>query len=221
MTSDHPHPVMSFLRSRKVVPAGIVFCCVLYMLCILALRYDAFRWGFRLESPDFSVLGLFGALYVPASVTAAFLGIGLVIDTARKFHSKGYLLLILLLPFSYFVPQWIPLPGFTEGVVKRLKSSGLSEELVAFAASEIARPAPVETDWERARQVIASPPFDSLKLVQVPHFRHEGRSLICRFGRSWGFSVSGVRCERPTLPSDSFQQKMVSPEIVVFRSPGY
>lgn len=221
MTPSHQHPVISFLRSRKIVPAGFVVCCVLSMLCLLALRYDAFMWGYRLEPPDFSAWGLFGVLHVPALVIGTFLGIGLIIDTARKFHSKVCFLLILLLPLSFFVSQWIPVPTFTDGVAKRLKESGLSEELVAFATNEISKSTSVELDWDQARQVIASPPFSKLGVQQVPSFHREEQSFICRFGRTWGFSISGIKGERPALPSDSFQQKTITQEIVVFHTPDY
>jgi hypothetical protein len=206
-----------------MVPAGFFICCATYVLCAFALRYDAFRWGNQLEAPGLSTLGLTGILYAPALVISAFLAIGLFIGTIRKKHARIHFLSIFLLPVSFSFLQFVPVPKFTDGAARRLKSLGLSEELIAFAAEEIKGPRSGWMEYDRTKQIIESPPFNKLELEHPPHMYVEGSSLICLLGgpfsMRWGISISGLRGKKPVMPSNSYDQRPVSTEIVVFGIP--
>ncbi|RYD23386.1 MAG: hypothetical protein EOP88_04345 [Verrucomicrobiaceae bacterium] len=163
-----------------------------------------------------------------AVTVASFFAVCLLVQTFGKRHARVQLLSILLLPACICLPYYLGIPSFLDGMERRFRNAGVSDEWVSIAANESKMPreggSPVEIeDYARREKIITSHPFDALSVESIPRIIARDSSLIFRFGGflspRWGFSISGVEGKEPSMPSDSFDKRQISTEVVVFNIP--
>ena len=220
ISNTKPNPanqIRDYQRLRK----QLVIRCSLLSLAIIGMFLDYYRHGLQLETTGVLSSTTFFTLAIPIlfirALTSTFRVIG---DHSNRRLQKKHLLITLLFPVALF-PYFVKVPNFTYGAAQTLRKLSISDQLVAAAAREIAKPR--ENNWTledgRTRQILATDPFSRLKL-RYAHLRIINSSLIFGFGspiaNRWGFAISGEKGKAPTLPSYGVDPKMVSSEIFVF-----
>jgi hypothetical protein len=208
----------------------LVACCAAFVLFDILGRRAAYERGLQLGiSGTFSAMP--GSLVVVMAVLSGFVFALLLLGQIflRRTLSKGFLLVLILIPITWASPRRLEIPSYMEGISLRLHDSPFLPRFVETAAAEVAKTKPDDrgssyhVDRERGEELFFKGPFQSAGFKFPPRASILSRSLILDWGGSmsfrWGMTISGEKGASPELPRDALKYSQLSPEIILYTVP--